>query len=254
MVATPPAITLAGVTLAYGSDVVLRDVNLNLPAGALTALVGPNGSGKSTLLNAIAGLMLPVAGTILVDGAPPAQRRRQIAYVQQRTEDNLLLPISGREVVNMGRYVHRGLLGRFTAADRQAVTDALVRIDATDLANRQLRELSGGQQQRLLIAQGLSQEGAVLMLDEPVTGLDLVSRVAILDVVRAERDAGRAVVMTTHDLADARAADHVVLLSGRVVAAGTPDEVLTPAHLTLAYGRQPLLVGEDLVLDDPHHH
>lgn len=251
---TPAAITLTGVTLAYGPAPVLRDVTLDLPGAALTALVGPNGSGKSTVLNAIAGLLLPVAGTILVAGAPPSQRRRQIAYVQQRTEDNRLLPLSGREVVNMGRYVHRGLLGRFTRADREAVTIALARIDATALAGRQVRELSGGQQQRLLIAQGLAQQGEVLMLDEPVTGLDLTSREAILAVVGAERDAGRAVIMTTHDLTDARAADHVVLLAGRVVASGSPEDVLTPVNLALAYGRQPVLVGEDLILDDPHHH
>ncbi|HUG85523.1 MAG TPA: ATP-binding cassette domain-containing protein, partial [Euzebya sp.] len=130
---------------------------------------------------------------------------------------------------------------------------ALRRMGATDLAGRQLRELSGGQQQRLLIAQGLAQQGDVLMLDEPVTGLDLVSREAILGVVRAERDAGTAVVMTTHDLADAGAADHVVLLAGRVIASGPPEEVLTPANLEMAYGRQAVLVGDDLVVDDPHH-
>lgn len=253
-VSTPPVITLSGVTLAYAATTVLHDLSLDLPAEALTALVGPNGSGKSTLLNAIAGLLQPVSGSIQVLGAPPTQRRRQITYVQQRNEDNQLLPISGREVVNMGRYVHRGLLGRFTTTDRNAVTDALAAIDATALAGRQMRELSGGQQQRLLIAQGLAQQGEVLLLDEPVTGLDLVSRGAILDVVRSERDAGRAVVMTTHDLADARAADHVVLLAGRVVAAGPPDEVLTTEHLALAYGRQPVLVGEEWMLDDPHHH
>lgn len=247
-------ITLDGVTLAYGATPVLRDLTLALDGGTLTALVGPNGSGKSSLLNAIAGLLAPVAGTILIHGAPPAQRRRHIAYVQQRTEDNRLLPISGREVVNMGRYGHLGLLRRFGDVDREAVTQALQRMDAAELAGRQLRELSGGQQQRLLIAQGLAQRGDVLMLDEPVTGLDLVSREAILDVVRAERDAGTAVVMTTHDLADASAADHVVLLAGRVIASGPPDEVLTTANLELAYGRQAVLVGEDVVLDDPHHH
>ncbi|HUG84299.1 MAG TPA: ATP-binding cassette domain-containing protein, partial [Euzebya sp.] len=113
-----PAIALDGVTLAYGSTPVLRDLTLRLDGGTLTALVGPNGSGKSSLLNAIAGLLPPIAGTILIHGAPPAQRRRQIAYVQQRTEDNRLLPISGREVVNMGRYAHLGLLRRFSDTDR----------------------------------------------------------------------------------------------------------------------------------------
>ncbi len=249
----PPAVQLLDVTLGYPGVPVLSGVSLELAAGSLTALIGPNGAGKSTLLNAIAGLVEPLSGEVQVLGGSPARRRRRIAYVQQRTEDNKLLPISGREVVMMGRYVHRGLLGRFTAADHAAVDGALQRIGAVALADRQLRELSGGQQQRLLIAQGLAQQGDVLMLDEPVTGLDVVSREAILSVVRAERDAGRAAVMTTHDLADARLADIVVLLSDGVVAWGTPEQVLTPEHLAEAYGRQPVVVGDHAIVDDPHH-
>ncbi|WP_370324694.1 metal ABC transporter ATP-binding protein [Euzebya sp.] len=254
MAAVDGVITLDGVALGYGGAPVLADVDLALPAGTLTALIGPNGSGKSTLLHGIAGLITPSAGTIAVLGQPPERVRARIAYVLQRTEDNALLPVSGREVVAMARYAHRGLLGRLRAADRAAVDSALQRMDATGLADSQLRELSGGQQQRLLIAQGLAQDADVLLLDEPVTGLDLVSRDAILDVVRAERDAGRSVVMTTHEMADARAADLVVLLAGRVLAVGPPDEVLTAEHLQAAYGARPIVVGDHVVLDDPHHH
>lgn len=247
-------IALDRVSVGYDDDPpVLRDVSLALPSGSLTALIGPNGSGKSTLLHAIAGLLEPRAGHIEVLGGPPARRRPQIAYVLQRTEDNSLLPISGREVVAMARYAHRGLLGRLRTEDRAAVTDALSRMGATALADQQVRELSGGQQQRLLIAQGLAQDADILLLDEPVTGLDLPSRDAILDVVRAERDAGRAVVMTTHDLADARIADVVVLLAGRIIAVGAPDAVLTSDHLQDAYGSRPLVVGDQMVVDDPHH-
>lgn len=250
-----PAVALRGVSLAYGATSVLRDLDLVLPAGRTTALIGPNGSGKSTLLNAIAGLLLPATGEVEVLGAPPAQRRREIAYVLQRTEDNRLLPISGREVVAMGRYVHKGLLGRFSRSDHEAVATALRRMGAEDLADRQLRELSGGQQQRLLIAQGLAQQAGVLLLDEPVTGLDVVSRDAILEVITTERDAGTAVIMTTHDLEDARTADLVVLLAGRLVAAGPPEAVLSAENLAAAYGHRPLLVGGEAVLvDDPHHH
>ncbi|CAN5270045.1 metal ABC transporter ATP-binding protein [soil metagenome] len=248
-----PAIVLSDVCLGYGRTTVLHDVSMAIHAGTITALVGPNGSGKSTLLNAIAGLMPRQRGSITVHGLPPERQRRQIAYVQQRTDDNKLLPISGREVVRMGRYAHRGLLGRFRPEDRAAVGDALARMDATALADHQLRELSGGQQQRILIAQGLAQRGSVLMLDEPVTGLDLTSRAAILDVIADEREAGVAIVMTTHDLSEARSADQVVLLAGRVIATGPPSGVLTRDNLVAAYGREPSMVGPEWHLDDPHH-
>jgi iron complex transport system ATP-binding protein len=250
---TAPAIVLVDVCIGYGRTTVLHDVSIEIQPGTITALVGPNGSGKSTLLNAVAGLLPRQRGTITVLGLPPERQRRQIAYVQQRTDDNQLLPISGREVVKMGRYAHRGLLGRFRDEDRAAVDRAMDRIDATALGDRQLREMSGGQQQRILIAQGLAQQGSVLMLDEPVTGLDLISRAAILDVVTAERDSGVAIVMTTHDLVDARAADQVVLLAGRVIASGTPEAVLTRDNLVAAYGREPSMVGPVPHLDDPHH-
>ena len=125
----------------------------------------------------------------------------------------------------------------------------------TDLANRPLRELSGGQRQRAFVAQGLAQQAEVLLLDEPITGLDLVSRQHILDAIAAERAAGHAVVVSTHDLGDAAAADHLLLLAGRVVASGPPDEVLTEANLADAYGGHLLRVGEGtLILDDHPHH
>jgi manganese transport system ATP-binding protein len=155
----------------------------------------------------------------------------------------------------MGRFARRGLLGRLGPADRAAVDAAMARLDITSLAGRQLRELSGGQRQRALVAQGLAQEADLLLLDEPVTGLDVVSRARILEVVAAERAAGRTILVTTHDLGEAGAADHVLLLAGRLVACGAPEEVLTAEHLGDAYGGRVLNVeGGLLLLDDPHHH
>src|SRR5690606_19133964 len=117
------------------------------------------------------------------------------------------------------------------------------------------RDLSGGQRQRVLVAQGLAQGAELLLLDEPVNGLDTASRARILEVIAQERSAGRTVVLTTHDLADARRADHVVLLAGRVVAQGPPEEVLVPDVLRSAYGGRLLVVGDGRIhLDDPHHH
>jgi ABC-type Mn2+/Zn2+ transport system ATPase subunit len=123
------------------------------------------------------------------------------------------------------------------------------------LANRPLHELSGGQRQRAFVAQGLAQDADVLLLDEPITGLDIVSRQHILEAITAERDAGRAVVVSTHDLGDAAAADHLLLLAGRVVASGPADSVLTDVHLANAYGGHLLRFGEStLIVDDHPHH
>ena len=139
-------------------------------------------------------------------------------------------------------------------ADRGAVRRALDRMDVADLERRQLHELSGGQRQRVLVAQGLAQEAELLLLDEPVTGLDGVSRDRILAAVAAERDAGHTVVVSTHDLDDARRCDLVMLLANRVVAFGPPAEVLVGDVLAAAYGGHLLrLPGGATVLDDPHH-
>lgn len=252
----PPAVVAVGVTLAHGRHVALAGVDVALPAGRVTALIGPNGSGKSTLLDAVAGLLPLMAGRLEVLGDAPGAQRRRVAYVLQSTEVGPHLPVTVRETVRMGRYAVRGVAGRLGADDRRLVEEAMDRLGVADLAGRQLAELSGGQRQRVLVAQGLAQDGDLLLLDEPVTGLDVVSRQQILGVIAAERDAGRTVVVTTHDLDEAAAADHVVLLAGRVVAAGPPGEVLVPEVLRQAYGGRLLVVqGQGAVLlDDPHHH
>jgi len=224
-----------GVTLAYGPRVVLERCDFTLPPASITALVGPNGSGKSTLLNAMAGIVTPRAGTLEIVGRPVAGSSAGTAMVLQTTPENAVLPVTVREVVTMARFAQRGMLRRLRAEDRRAVNDAMARLEVTQLADQQLRELSGGQRQRVLVAQGLAQEAELLLLDEPVTGLDLVSRQRILDAMRAERDAGRSVVFSTHDLEDAEQADHVLLLAGRVVAAGPPQVAITPDTLREAY-------------------
>ena len=249
------AAELDGVSVLRGRHRALVDVDLALPAGRVTALIGPNGSGKTTLLHLLAGLLAPTSGSVAVLGADPADVRPRVAYVLQTPTVGEHLPVTVREAVAMGRYPRRGALGRLRAADRDAVAVAMDRLDVADLADRQVAELSGGQRQRVLVAQGLAQEADVLLLDEPVTALDVVSRRRILEVVEEERSAGRTVVLTTHDLDEAALADVVVLLAGRVVAAGPPEQVLVPSCLREAYGGRVLVMGEATVLvDDPHHH
>ena len=243
---THPPIVAEDLTVAYGRRPALEGVTFSLSGGRVTTLIGPNGSGKSTLLHAIAGLVAPARGTVRVDGT--------VAYVLQSVHVNEALPVTVREVVAMGRYGDRGLVGRLNGEDRQLVDDALGRLGLTDLARRHLRELSGGQRQRVFVAQALVQRAPILLLDEPVTGLDLPSRETILDVVRTEADEGRAVVMSTHDLGEAAHGDEVLLLAGRLVAQGSPADVLTTACLSEAYGGRIIRLEDGgLVLDDAHH-
>jgi ABC-type Mn2+/Zn2+ transport system ATPase subunit len=245
------AATAEGLTLAYGTRAALIGATFVLPTAASVALIGPNGSGKSTLLRALAGLLPPRAGTLAV---PARARRGAVALVLQTTEVDRSLPITVRETVTMARYASRGAFGRLRAADHAAVRDGLERLEVADLAGRQLHELSAGQRQRVLVAQGLAQEAELLLLDEPVTGLDVVSRELILEAVATETAVGRTVVISTHDLDDARRADLVLLLANRVVACGPPDEVLVEDVLGAAYGGRVLRLPSGLVVvDDPHH-
>ena len=248
----PSAARAVDLVLGYGARTVLSSATFEIPAGAVTALIGPNGSGKSTLLNALAGLLAPRAGRLEV---PARGRRGGVAYVLQATDVNEHLPLTVQEAVTMGRYADVGLVGRLGPADRAAVDAAMAALDIADLARRSLHELSGGQQQRAFVAQGLAQGADVLLLDEPITGIDIVSRQHILDAIEAERAAKRTVVVSTHDLGDASTADHVLLLAGRVVASGPPEQVLTDDHLAEAYGGHLLrLGGRTLILDDHPHH
>ena len=235
-----------GLDVRYGDHLALAGVDFALTAPASLAVIGPNGSGKSTLLGAVAGLTHPSAGTVATSSAP--------SLVLQSTDVECSLPITVRDTVALARYPRLGLVRRFRRDDRAAIETAMDRLDVLDLASRQLHELSGGQRQRVFVAQGLAQDADILLLDEPLTGLDVVSREVILTVMDEERDAGRIVVSTTHNLDDARRCDRVLLLATEPIAFGTPDEVLTDDHLRRAFGGRFLRLGDQVLLDDPHHH
>lgn len=242
----PTAITTTRLEVRYGDEIALTGVDLAVPAGTTLAVIGPNGSGKSTLLSALAGIVEPAAGSSQVAGSRPA-------LVMQSTDVEQSLPLTVQDTVALARYPHLGLFRRFTAADRSAVTNAMERMAISDLAGRQLHDLSGGQRQRVLVAQGLAQEAEVLLLDEPVTGLDVTSRAIILEVIDDELAAGRTVVITTHHLDDARLCDQVLLLDTSPIAVGPPSDVFVPEHLRQAFGAHFIQVGDELILDDPHH-
>jgi ABC-type Mn2+/Zn2+ transport system ATPase subunit len=259
---TPPAtnghaddtIVLRDVKVDRGHTTVLTIDTLAIPRG-VTAVIGPNGSGKSTLLHAIAGLLPIGRGVVTIAGQPANRMRRDIAYVLQAQHASEHLLVTADEVVGLSRAATLGPFRPMRRADRAAVARATDRLEVSDLGRRHLAEMSGGQRQRVFVAQGLAQEGDVLLLDEPMAGLDMVSADRIRAVIDEERAAGRFVLVATHELDDARRADFVVLLKGRVVAAGPPDEALRPECLREAYGARVLdLGGQTLAVDDGIHH
>jgi len=252
---TPPAVELEGVCVRYGDVEALHDATLRIPHGASVAVIGPNGSGKSTLLGVLSGLVDVECGTVRVLGEPLPPRRGHVAHVLQDTALRPEVPMTVAETIRLGTYAELGLLRRPSARTRERIREAVDRLAVRDLLDRQLPELSGGQRQRVLLAQGLVQDADLLLLDEPVAGLDVTSQRIILDVIEAERARGRTVITTTHDIGSAARADLVVLVATDVIAFGTPDEVLTPEHLSRAFGGHlHMLPDGTLVLDDPAHH
>jgi zinc transport system ATP-binding protein len=229
---TPAGAVLAadGVRVAYAGDVVLDGVTLAVGPGEFVALVGPNGAGKSTLLRALLGLRRPDAGTVRLLGTAPDRLadRWRVGFVPQRSTVSPDLPATVREVVGTGLLARRGWWRRPTAADRRAVDHALESVDLAALGHRRVAELSGGQQQRVLIAKALASVPELLVLDEPVAGVDAGSQRRFRDaLVHLVRDHGAAVFLVSHELgAVADDLDRVLVLrSGRVAFDGRPSEL-----------------------------
>lgn len=233
----PPAterLAAQGVTVAYHGVPVVDDVSFRLPAGCLCGLVGMNGAGKSTLLQALGGSQPLAAGSVRIDGLPPAraQRLQRLASVPQSERVDWDFPVRVRDVVMMGRYGRMNLLRWPSAADRQAVEQALERVDLAPLAERPIGALSGGQRKRVFLARALAQEATVLLLDEPFNGVDQPTEQLILSVLRERCAAGATALLATHDLETIPdVCDRVLLLNRRLVAFGPTAEVFTPAHL-----------------------
>ena len=221
-------------TVRFGAITALDRVSCDFAPGTATAIMGANGSGKTTLLESIAGLLPMTAGELR--GVPDS-----IAYVRQHLP-NTWMPITAGEVVAMGRYRARGMTGRFRASDRHAVREAARHLGVDHLSSRSFCLLSGGQRQRVRIAQALAAQPRLLLLDEPISGLDIPSRERILAAVERCTAQGVTVIVTTHHLDEARQYDVVMLLAQRLVAAGPPRKILTAAPLREAFG--PAVFGD----------
>jgi manganese/iron transport system ATP-binding protein len=231
------ALDIRAVTVRLGGRAVLHDVDLQVARGELVSLIGPNGAGKTTLLRAIQGLIRPAVGQVLVDGAPTRPGRARIGYVPQRHEFAWDFPISVEEVVMTGRTGRIGLFRRPGVADWGAVRGALERVRMSDLRRRPVAELSGGQRQRVLVARALALDPAILLLDEPFTGLDMPTQELLSELFVSLAREDRAVLMTTHDLAAALyTSDRLALLNRTVVAAGTREQLADPDAWMRTFG------------------
>jgi manganese/zinc/iron transport system ATP- binding protein len=231
------ALEVEDLTVAYGERPALWDVDLDVPAGTLMAIVGPNGAGKTTLIRAVLGLLKPAAGSVRVFGRPYDEQRRLVAYVPQRGSVDWDFPTDVLDVVTMGRYGSLGWLRRPGRRDREAALMALDHVGLLHLAGRQIGQLSGGQQQRVFLARALVQDAQVYLMDEPFQGVDATSERAIVTLLQELRSQGRTVVAVHHDLQTvAEYFDAVTLLNVRRVASGPVDEVFTEENLRATYG------------------
>ena len=249
-----PALSTRDLWAGYNGTPAIESLTLDVPAGSLCALAGPNGSGKSTLLKAALGLLKPWRGQIDIFGEGVDRVRRRIGYAPQAELVDWDFPATVSDVVMMGRYGRIGLLRSPKAADREAVAGALAEVDMTPLAGRQIGELSGGQQRRMLIARALAQEADLLLLDEPMGGLDATTQHDLLSLFERLRDSGRTLLVATHDLSCIAACfDLAVLLNRRLVAFGTPSEVMTPEILSETYAEHLLLLPTEGGVFVGHH-
>lgn len=227
-------------TVTYrNGHTALRHASFTVPEGSVTALIGPNGAGKSTLFKALMGLLPVSGGEMRLLGLPVAQAlaRTLVAYVPQAEEVDWTFPVLVEDVVMMGRYGRMGFLRRPRQADREAVEAALTRVGMSDFRHRQIGELSGGQRKRVFLARALAQDGRLILLDEPFTGVDAGTEdriIALLGELRAE---GRVMLVSTHELARVpEFCDRVVIVRGTVLASGPTAETFTPDMLALAFG------------------
>ncbi|HHX88969.1 MAG TPA: metal ABC transporter ATP-binding protein [Paracoccus sp.] len=238
------ALHVEDLTVTYGAHPALWDIDLDIPPGVMCAIVGPNGSGKSTLLKAALGLVRPVAGHVRFLGHPVSRMRGRIGYVPQRHGVDWDFPTTARDVVAMGLYRRLGWFRRPGADAWAQAMAALAEVGMQDYADRQISQLSGGQQQRVFIARALVQEARILILDEPMAGVDAATETVIIALLKRLRDEGRTVIVVHHDLTTVQSYfDWLVMMNVRIIAQGPVPEVYTPENLQATYGRQLAMIA-----------
>ncbi|GLR51490.1 manganese/iron ABC transporter ATP-binding protein [Shinella yambaruensis] len=245
------------VTVTYrNGHTALTHASFSVPKGTITALVGVNGAGKSTLFKAIMGFVPVAAGKVTILGlsVKEALKKNLVAYVPQAEEVDWTFPVLVEDVVMMGRYGHMNWLRIPTKRDHEMVDEALSRVNMSDFRKRQIGELSGGQRKRVFLARALAQEGQVILLDEPFTGVDVRTEEQIVELLGKLRDEGRVMLVSTHNLGSVPDfCDRTVFVKGTVIASGPTAETFTEANLERAFGgvlRHFILGGHDLHDDE----
>lgn len=236
----PLSIEVKDVTVAYSNGhVALRDASFDLGAGTICALVGVNGSGKSTLFKSIMGFLRPAKGSVRIAGfeVDAARRQKLVAYVPQSEEVDWTFPVSVWDVVMMGRYGHMNFMRIPRAEDKRIALACLERVGMMEFKERQIGELSGGQKKRVFLARALAQQGRIMLLDEPFTGVDVQTETAIIELLRSLRGEGHIILVSTHNLGSVpEFCDQVVLVNRTVLAFGPTERVFTEENLSRAFG------------------
>jgi manganese/iron transport system ATP-binding protein len=253
----PIAIQVRDVTTGYHrNEPVLMNVDLDVVRGSLVGVIGPNGSGKSTLFKTIAGLLKPWFGHVLINGEP-GTTSPSIAYVPQTETVDWTFPVTVRQVVTMGRYPRLGFLRWPRRSDHEIVDRALAKVRMTEFQDRQIGQLSGGQRQRVFLARALAQQPSILLLDEPVSGVDAATQHQIFELLEELCAAGVTTMVASHDLSCvAQRFDHVLLLNKKVHGYGPPPDVLTQQLLNETFRSHLLLLrvgSRTFVVEDPEH-
>ena len=253
-------VMLSNVSVRLGDRLALRDISVAIEPGAFVGLLGPNGSGKSTMLRAILGILPLAAGEVRVEGLEPKDARDVFSYLPQRQRVEFGTPLRAWDVVMMGRLRHTGWLRRPSAEDRDVVAWALEKVRMLDRRDSPIGQLSFGQQQRIFLGRALAQQGRLILLDEPMNGVDPQTQDFFVDLLTSFHQEGRTIVMATHDLNMAACiCDTLCILNQRLIAYGSVAETFKPDILREAYGTHLHFVevtpdGHAEVLEDVHHH
>ena len=223
-------------TVAYGENPVLWDIELEIKKGVLMAIVGPNGAGKSTLIKAMLNLIKPATGEVYFYGQKYNKVRNKIAYVPQRGSVDWDFPTTVFDVVEMGRYGKVGWLKRVGKIDKEKTKEAIHKVEMDDFSERQISQLSGGQQQRVFLARALVQDADIYFMDEPFQGVDSKTEKSIVNILKKLRDDGKTVVVVHHDLQTVKNYfDYVTFINVSVIASGHVDETFTQENIEKTY-------------------
>lgn len=231
-----PIISVKDLTVIYHKKPVIWDLDLHIPQASMCGIVGPNGSGKTTLLKSILGIIKPITGTITIFNEPLNIHKHKIAYVPQKNSVDWTFPVSVHDVVMMGRYGTLSWWQRPTKKDFEITAWALEQVLMTPLQNQHIGQLSGGQQQRVFLARALAQQADIFMLDEPFTGIDMITEQLILKLLQTLQNQGKTIVVVHHDLATVQQYfDWTFLMNVKHIACGPTMQTLTPNNVAKTF-------------------